>query len=143
MARILLIDDDEPVRTIVSGALTHFGHSVIEARDGVEGLELFAHAATDLVITDLVMPRKSGREVMRVLREQKPLVKIIAMSGGDRSGLLNALSSAKLDGAAQVLAKPFTIPALLAVVQEVLASGDARALDRSSDLHGTGPAGAE
>jgi CheY-like chemotaxis protein len=81
MARILLIDDDEPVRTTLRLTLEHFGHTVIEARDGTEGLALFQHANADLVITDIVMPEKDGLEVLRELRRMHPSVKIIAISG--------------------------------------------------------------
>ena len=101
MARILLIDDDDTVRTMLRLTLVHFGHTVIEARDGKEGLELFQDANVDLLITDIVMPEKEGLEVLMELRKKHPPVKIIAISGGDY------LHMAKLMGAAKVLAKPF------------------------------------
>ncbi len=82
MARILLIDDDDSVRTMLRLTLAHFGHTVIEARNGKEGLELFQHANADLVITDIVMPEKEGLEVLMELRKKHPPVKIIAISGG-------------------------------------------------------------
>ena len=80
MARILLIDDDA-VRTFLCEILVRSGHTVIAARDGVEGLELFPRTDPDLVITDMVMPKKDGLEVLRTLREKESRVKIIAMSG--------------------------------------------------------------
>ena len=75
MARILLIDDDDSVRTMLRLTLAHFGHSVIEARNGKEGLELFQHANADLLITDIVMPEKEGLEVLMELRKKHPPVK--------------------------------------------------------------------
>ena len=51
MARILIIEDDEPVRTMLGLTLAHFGHTVIEARDGEEGLMLFKHNKTCLLYT--------------------------------------------------------------------------------------------
>ncbi|MEO5957891.1 MAG: response regulator [Opitutaceae bacterium] len=84
MARILLIDDDDDVRTVLRLTLIHFGHTVIEARNGREGLELFAEARPELVITDIVMPEKEGLEVIIELRAHRPPVKIIAISGGGR-----------------------------------------------------------
>src|SRR5471030_3027511 len=84
MARILLIDDDDSVRTMLRQTLTHFGHTVIEARNGKEGLALFPHAAADLVITDIVMPEQEGLGVLLEWRSKEPPVKIIAMSGGGR-----------------------------------------------------------
>ena len=102
MARILLIDDDDSVRTMLRLTLAHFGHTVIEARNGKEGLERVQQANADLLITDIVMPEKEGLKVLMELRKRKPPVKIIAISGGDY------LHMAKLMGAAKVLAKPFS-----------------------------------
>ena len=121
MARILLIDDDDSVRTMLCLTLTHFGHTVIEARNGKEGLELFQHANADLLITDIVMPEKEGLEVLMELRKKDPPVKIIAISGGDY------LHMAKLMGAAKVLAKPFSTNVLIAAIDELLPGGGALA----------------
>jgi DNA-binding response OmpR family regulator len=121
MARILLIDDDDSVRTMLRLTLDHFGHTVIEARNGKEGLELFQHANADLVITDIVMPEKEGLEVLMELRKKHPPVKIIAISGGDY------LHMAKLMGAAKVLAKPFSTNILIAAIDELLPGGGAPA----------------
>ena len=87
MARILLIDDDDSVRRALRLTLTEFGHTVIEARDGQEGLKLFPQANADLVITDIVMPEKDGIEVLIELRKKQPPVNIIAISGGGRLSL--------------------------------------------------------
>ena len=82
MARILLIDDDDSLRAMLGIYLARAGHTVIQAHDGQEGLELFPATAADLVITDMMMPKKDGLEVLRALRDNQPPVKIIAMSGG-------------------------------------------------------------
>lgn len=120
MLRILLIDDDHDVRSMLRQTLTHFGHTVIEARNGREGLELFAHANADLVITDIVMPEKEGLEVLMELRSKRPPVKIIAISGGGRVSAADYLHMATQMGAAKVLAKPFSTAALLAAIAELL-----------------------
>jgi CheY-like chemotaxis protein len=117
MARILLIDDDDTVRTMLRLTLVHFGHTVIEARDGKEGLELFQNTDVDLLITDIVMPEKEGLEVLMELRKRLPPVKIIAISGGDY------LQMAKLMGAAKVLAKPFSSSVLIEAIDELLRDG--------------------
>jgi len=122
MARILLIDDDDSLRTMLRLTLTHFGHIVIEARNGKEGLDLFPHAGADVVITDIVMPEKEGIEVLMVLRKAEPPVKIIAMSGGGRVSATDYLRIATQLGAARVLAKPFSNEVLKATVDEVLAA---------------------
>jgi YesN/AraC family two-component response regulator len=117
MARILLIDDDDAVRTTLRLTLVHFGHTVIEARNGKEGMERFQHANVDLVITDIVMPEKDGLEVVMELRERHSSVKIIAISGADSGDYLD---SARLMGAAKVLLKPFTNERLMTAINGLL-----------------------
>jgi DNA-binding NtrC family response regulator len=120
MARILLIEDDENVRTVLFLTLAHHGHTVIEARNGREGLELFRSASIDLVITDIVMPEKEGFEVLMKIRRKNPALKIIAISGGGLHNAAHYLHTAKLLGAAKVLAKPFSNETLMAAVNELL-----------------------
>lgn len=122
MAQILLIDDDNSVRTVLRLILVQSGHTVIEAADGEEGLELFTRRAADLVITDMVLPGKGGLEIIRVLRGMDPRLKIIAMSGGVPPGAADNLWAARRSGAAQVLAKPFAFARLLRTIDGVLAS---------------------
>ena len=123
MASILLIDDDDSIRTMMRLWLARCGHTVIEARDGREGLDLFPATAADLVITDIIMPTQDGLEVIRALQEKQPPVKIIAMSGGGRFAAEHPLDTARRLGAARVLAKPFTFDALMAAIDEVLTDG--------------------
>ena len=128
MARILLIEDDNEVRTMLRLTLIHFGHAVIEARNGKEGLELFKDANADLVITDIVMPEKEGLEVLVELRKKQVLpVKIIAISGGGRQKAAHYLRLAELMGAARILAKPFSNEVLIAMIDELLPDGGAPA----------------
>jgi CheY-like chemotaxis protein len=124
MARILLIDDNDSIRTVLQETLAHFGHTVIEARNGKEGLELFQHANVDLVITDIVMPERDGLDVVRALREKDPPVNIIAISGaGGRAE--DYLELAHVMGAVKVLLKPFSTDVLMAAVNELLPAGGA------------------
>lgn len=123
MAHLLLIDDDDSLRTMLRLLLVHFGHTVVEARNGREGLMRFAEPGIDLVITDIVMPDVEGLEVLMALRGRKPPVKIIAISGGGRVSATDYLRIARQMGAAKVLAKPFSNEALLAAIAEVLADG--------------------
>jgi DNA-binding response OmpR family regulator len=120
MAKILLIDDDESLRGILRETLAHFGHMVIEACNGKQGLELFEQTKPDLVITDIVMPEKEGLEVLMELRRKPSPVKIIAISGGGTTGKVEYLHVAKLMGAAAVLAKPFSVDALMGAVDALL-----------------------
>ena len=123
MARILVIEDDDAVRTTLRLILEHVGHAVIEARNGTDGLALFQHAAADLVITDMVMPETEGFEVLRELRSTHPPVKIIAISGAGPDSGAGYLQMAKHLGASTVLAKPFSAHVLLAAINELLSGG--------------------
>jgi DNA-binding response OmpR family regulator len=123
MARILLIEDHDLIRSLLRDTLELAGHTVIEARNGVEGLDLFRQAGADLVITDIVMPGKGGIDVVRALREHVPPVNIIAISGA-RGGAEDYLELAYRMGAVKVLLKPFTPAALIAAVDELLLPED-------------------
>jgi CheY-like chemotaxis protein len=123
MAKILLIDDDHAVRTMMRLTLAHFGHTVTEARDGREGLKLFDQTNADLVITDIVMPEADGLEVLMAVTKRRPDLRIIAISGGGRQNAGDHLRVAKLLGATKVLAKPFSTEALMVAVNETLADG--------------------
>jgi DNA-binding response OmpR family regulator len=132
MARILLIDDDDLVRRALSQTMAREGHTVIEATNGKEGLELFRSARADLVITDIVMPGKEGTEVLIELRKKNPPVKVIAISGGGRQSPADYLKVARHLGAAKVLAKPFSGDELLSAISELLpgGAGDAALLNQ-------------
>jgi DNA-binding response OmpR family regulator len=119
MARILLIEDYDLVRSMLRDTLEFAGHTVIEARTGAEGLDRFRKGGADLVITDIVMPDKDGLVVVRALREQVPPVPIIAISGA-RNSAEDYLDLAYRMGALKVLLKPFTSAALIAVIDELL-----------------------
>ncbi len=123
MARILLIEGDESVRTMLHVTLVHFGQTAIEASNGNEGLELFHRAGADLVITDIVMPEKEGLEVLIELRKEQPPLKVIAISGGGRMSAADYLQMATLLGAGKVLAKRFSSEGLIAAINELLPGG--------------------
>lgn len=120
MARILLIEDDQAQREILRLILEKLGHSVLEAADGAEGLALFGRDGADLILTDLIMPRKEGLETIQEFRQMYPAVKIIAMSGGARVGANDYLGVAQRFGATRVLAKPFTREALMEAIGAAL-----------------------
>lgn len=119
---IVLIDDDDNVREMLEVALRGAGYAVSTAREGDEGLEVCQQANPDLVITDILMPNKEGIETILDLRRERPDVKIIAISGGDRAGGTSFLEMAAKLGADRVLQKPFRPTVLLAAVAELLAN---------------------
>ena len=127
MARVLVIDDDGDVRALLRLQLETAGHEVRAARDGAEGLALQRDFQSELVITDIFMPEKEGIETIRDLRDEFPLVKIIAISGGARlTASTRAFSTRELGivatelGVTAVLQKPFDTAELLRSVESAL-----------------------
>ena len=119
MARILVIDDQEPVRSLLRAVLEGAGHDVLEASNGRLGLALHRERSADLIITDIVMPEMNGHELMLELTGNFLNVKVIAMSGGlESEGPLNV---AKLLGARQTFHKPLDMDKLLSAVRYELA----------------------
>ena len=82
MSCILLIDDDESFRPMLRSVLTLHGHTVVEARNGLDALTKLGDAAFDAAIVDIVMPERDGFETIISLRQRQPSLKIIAISGG-------------------------------------------------------------
>ncbi len=118
MPTILVIDDEEQVRSLLRQTLTEAGYEVVEAGNGRQGLDRYREAPTDLVITDILMPDEDGLEATLQLTREFPEVKIIAMTGG--SGNTNFLDVAKLFGARKTLSKPFELARLLEAVRDEL-----------------------
>jgi len=121
MANILVTDDEELVRFTIREMLEAHGHVVSEAKDGNE---LIAHCnqhATDIVVTDIIMPEKEGIESIIELKQDRPEIKVLAISGGGRTKNMDFLDVAKQFGANGVLAKPFTEEELIEAINELLA----------------------
>jgi signal transduction histidine kinase/CheY-like chemotaxis protein len=115
---ILLVEDEAGVRDLAHEFLKAAGYKVLEAYDGADALDIAARysGAIDLLLTDMVMPRLSGRELMRALRETRPEVRVVIMSG------YSEFSSGGNDGGLQFasLAKPFSMSSLVEKIDEVL-----------------------
>lgn len=123
MKHILVIDDDEQVRTLVGRFISGAGFAVEMADNGVTGLAAMRRAPADVVITDIIMPEKEGVETIMELRRDFPDAKIIAMSGGSPQMQADLpLRLARTLGADRILHKPFTRDALLNLVNELTSS---------------------
>ena len=118
---VLLVDDEEMVRSLGNRILHSVGYKTLLANDGMEAVEIYQQKVSeiDLVILDLSMPRKSGRETMAELQQMNPKVKIIISSGFDKSGDVQQLLEA---GAYEFIQKPFQLQNLLKVIRKVLDS---------------------
>lgn len=119
---ILLIDDDAQVRQTFRAILEREGYRVSEAEDGIGGLSAFEADPSDLLIVDIIMPKESGVETIRRVRELAPNVPIIAMSGGGRTADLRFLALAGKLGATRTMIKPVRAAELLQEVQTCLRS---------------------
>jgi two-component system, cell cycle sensor histidine kinase and response regulator CckA len=112
---ILVVEDGDSVREVVSRVLVRAGYTVLEARDGSEALQLAAdEPRIDLTLTDVVMPGLSGPEVIRRLRATRPEIVPLFMSG-------YAPESEGPLGGAELVRKPFTGPELLAAIDRAFA----------------------
>jgi two-component system, cell cycle sensor histidine kinase and response regulator CckA len=116
---VLLVEDEDPVRKFGARALRNKGYNVIEAESGVAALNI-VQAATekiDLLITDVVMPRLDGPELVRKVREICPDIKVIFISGYAEDAFRRTLDS---EGNIEFLPKPFSLSQLAAKVKDVI-----------------------
>jgi two-component system, cell cycle sensor histidine kinase and response regulator CckA len=116
---ILLAEDEQDVRGVAREFLESGGYTVIEARDGAEALKNVERreGAIDLLVTDMVMPGMTGQELTARLRQSRPDIRVLYMSGYSERA---AADSARGDSSMRLLAKPFSRWALLRAVHEIL-----------------------
>jgi len=129
---ILVVDDDPGVRESVRRLLVREGYEVRLAADGAEGRAVFEENPTDLVVTDMIMPREHGLDLIKDLRKRHPDVRILAISGGGNFGpqaykpeaitTQAYLAGAAAAGADRVLSKPFDRAELLDAIRSVMES---------------------
>jgi CheY-like chemotaxis protein len=119
MATILVIEDEDLMRSTVAKCLRYAGHTVVEARDGREGLQCHALGSGDfdLVVCDLILPGLGGIETIRLLHARAASLPILAISGA-----INTLAYLNSRGPVwrACLAKPFSSMHLLETVQRLL-----------------------
>jgi signal transduction histidine kinase/ActR/RegA family two-component response regulator len=117
--QVLVVDDEETVRTLTRRMLERVGFAVLTAEDGRQAVEIFQRvtAEVDLVILDLTMPHLDGEACFRELRMIKPTIKVILSSGYNEQDVVNLFAGKGLAGFIQ---KPYTNEELIAKVREVL-----------------------
>jgi len=120
MGKILVIDDDPVVRSVIGRVLSREGYELLFASDGEKGLRTFKVEQPDLVICDIIMPEREGIETIRAMMASRPDASIIAISGGGRLANADFLSMAAAFGAKEVLSKPFAATELTEAVRRVL-----------------------
>ena len=133
MARILIIDDEPQIRSMLTLMLEREGYEVVEASDGVAGIKIYRQNPVDLIITDLIMPNKDGIGMIIDLKKEFPDVKIIAMSGGGLNKPDGYLKGAKKLGATCTLTKPIDREEMLQAVKETLRNSPSTEEQQPSD----------
>lgn len=120
MAGILIVEDDKELREMIAISLMRRKFTVLEAANGKEAIMHFKPSITDLVVTDLIMPEEDGLKVIMKLREIKPSIKVIAISGGGKAGPGSYLNLAKALGAEAIFSKPFSLTDLVDRIETML-----------------------
>lgn len=129
--RVLVVEDDSGLRTVLERALRFDGYDVTEAHDGAEGLDALATSSFDAVVLDVAMPNIDGLTLCRMLRDQgrsEPVIMLTARDEvPDRIAGLDA-------GADDYLAKPFSVEELLARIRALLRRPDTATSARTTSL---------
>jgi two-component system cell cycle sensor histidine kinase/response regulator CckA len=121
MARILVVDDNAMIRTVLRTTLEEAGHAVAVAEGGEHALRTIAGDNTfDLIITDIAMPHMGGADLIEALHEASPTTKTLVISGRIDGRELRGMTSMKTLRATGALEKPFTGERLIAKVAEIL-----------------------
>ena len=118
IAKILIVDDSDAVRSIVRGILSQAGYVVLEASDLNSAIEVFLDQKPDGVLLDIAMPGATGMDVLRELRAIDPAVRV-AMLTGERTP--HTVAEAVQLRVRDYVAKPFTAQRLRDAVQRILA----------------------
>jgi two-component system cell cycle sensor histidine kinase/response regulator CckA len=116
--RIMVVDDEPAVRSVLARALRREGYTIVDACDGIEALRLLSsssHTPVHLLITDINMPRLGGLDLARQVRAANHVRRVIFMSGDIEA------DTTESEGHSVMLWKPFSLRALSATVREVLA----------------------
>jgi DNA-binding response OmpR family regulator len=117
--RILIVDDEADVRDTLCENLLACGFEATSAVDGIDAEHQMSENLPDLVITDIIMPRREGLETIVEIRRKYPQVKLIAISGGGRMNTTDFLALAEKLGADGVLAKPIELDELEKMIRIV------------------------
>src|ERR1700688_1039294 len=135
MQRILIVDDEGDVRDSIKSVLDLAGYTVRTAENAADALDQLERMPIDVVITDIIMPKMNGVQVIESIRKAFPSVRIIAISGGGNFGITAYqptaitttayLASAEQAGANLVLTKPFEAIDLIQAIEKVLGVGHA------------------
>jgi len=114
---VLVVDDEDSLRTVLSNELSNEGYEVRNAADGDAAISELQKTEYDLVLLDIKMPRMNGFEVLKFIKEGHPKTKVVMLTGF--ADLKNAIESKKL-GADDFVSKPYDLVDLLTTIERVL-----------------------
>jgi DNA-binding NtrC family response regulator len=117
METILIVEDKESMAQMLKETMETAGYHSLVAKDGVEGIKRIKENKVDLVLTDLKLPRKDGMEVLRVAREENPLLPVILMTA---YGSVDVAVKAIKEGAFDFITKPFDTDHLLHLIRKAM-----------------------
>ncbi|TGD60908.1 response regulator [Tabrizicola sp. WMC-M-20] len=136
MKRVLVIDDNNEVRRMISSSLELYNYNVTDINSGDRATEVMSQKIFDLIICDLFMPDKDGIETILSIRKKYSSVPIILITGGGRhfprggDDLKNLLLSIEFFDVTHFLMKPFRPSQLVSLVEHALSSAGPRPYDR-------------
>ena len=116
-SRILVVDDEEALRTVLRSELISAGYEVSTASDGDEAISTIQNKKFDLVLLDIKMPKVDGFEVLKFIKKSFPSIRVIMLTGF--ADLKNAIESKK-HGAEDFVSKPYDLVDLLTTIERVL-----------------------
>ena len=120
MAKILLVEDDNLVRDMLTQVLQRATHTVIGASNGEEATDYLKTETPDIMVTDIIMPKKSGITLISEVKNRHPNMEIIAISGGGRLDPIGYLDLSETLGASVSFEKPVDNNALLMAIDLLL-----------------------
>ena len=115
--KILVVDDDNSIRDVVSKMLCRLGYAVLSADSGEKGLALFLKNEFDLVMTDFNMSGMDGIHLADYVKEKSPATQVVLMTGNEKEDILSRIRDTAVD---QALFKPFTLAEMDVTVQGLL-----------------------
>jgi CheY-like chemotaxis protein len=121
VARVLVADDNADTRDAVVLTLRAAGHAVTGAADGEEAVELYRASPFDVLVLDLLMPKRDGFETLRILKGEFPELRTLVISGAWRVSGRDALSYARELGATVAILKPAEPKLVRRAIEELLA----------------------
>jgi DNA-binding NtrC family response regulator len=121
MATVLVVDDDDMIRDVIRSALERSGHEVLEAAEGSEALRKLKEGGVEVMIVDILMPKKGGIETLMELRRSAPRVKSIVISGKVDTDSASFKNLIRAFGVGRVFPKPFDLGELTSTVDKLVA----------------------